>query len=334
MSPQTPLHTPSPASARAAARLSARRPGLAAALCVLLASATLPAPPAGAYGRLAPQPLAIELVDRTYGDALPEYRHAGRRWVSGVPGEPYAVRLRNTGPERLLVVLSVDGVNAVDGRTAGLDRQQAGYVIGPYQSMEVAGWRKSMGSVARFVFVDPAASYAARTGRPDNVGVVGVAVFRERDRTGGDAMVELPRPHRGAGMDHRAEPQAAGNTERRAEAQPAGDMADAAAPQSAAEMAATPAGMHRQSRTLRTPSAAPAPQLGTGHGALEHAMAYQTPFEREARPSQVVELRYDTLQALMARGIAPRPRPRYPAEPRAFPGAFVPDPPPACCGWR
>src|ERR1035437_2501749 len=37
-----------------------------------------------------------------------------------------------------------------------------------------------MDEVAAFVFANEAESYAARTGRPDNVGVVGVAVFREK----------------------------------------------------------------------------------------------------------------------------------------------------------
>ncbi len=94
------------------------------------------------------------------------------------PGHRYAVRLHNRSGRRVLAVLSVDGINAVDGRTA--DLHQAGYVLGPGEALEVAGWRKSLDAVAQFVFVDPAASYAARTGRPDNLGVIGVAVFRER----------------------------------------------------------------------------------------------------------------------------------------------------------
>ena len=87
------------------------------------------------------------------------------------------MRLTNTSSERVLVVLSVDGVNAVTGETA--HPSQAGYVLAPWQSTEIAGWRKSMEDVAQFVFTDLPDSYAARTGRPDNVGVIGVAVFRE-----------------------------------------------------------------------------------------------------------------------------------------------------------
>ena len=94
------------------------------------------------------------------------------------PGHRYAVRLTNTTGGRVLVVLSVDGVNAISGQTA--HPSQAGYVLEPWQTTEVAGWRKSLDDVAQFVFTDLGDSYAARTGRPDNVGVIGIAVFRER----------------------------------------------------------------------------------------------------------------------------------------------------------
>jgi hypothetical protein len=68
------------------------------------------------------------------------------------------VRLTNTVGERVLVVLSVDGVNAVTGETA--NPSQAGYVLDPWQSTEIAGWRKSLDDVAQFVFTDLPDSYA------------------------------------------------------------------------------------------------------------------------------------------------------------------------------
>ena len=95
-----------------------------------------------------------------------------------MPGHRYGVRLTNTTGERVLVVLSVDGVNAVTGQTA--HPSQAGYVLEPWQSTEITGWRKSYNDVAQFVFTALPDSYAARTGRPDNIGTIGVAVFRER----------------------------------------------------------------------------------------------------------------------------------------------------------
>lgn len=120
----------------------------------------------------------VTVVDRTTGVELPRHRHRGQRYVAGNPGDRYAVRLRNKSAGRILAVLSVDGVNAVSGETAAVD--QAGYVLDPYAVVEITGWRKSLNDVAAFVFTALPDSYAARTGRPDNVGVIGVAVFREK----------------------------------------------------------------------------------------------------------------------------------------------------------
>ncbi|GAB3261055.1 hypothetical protein [Chitinimonas naiadis] len=119
----------------------------------------------------------LQVEDRD-GRDYREYRARGQNWVAGEDGEPYQLRLRNRGNERVLVVLSVDGVNVVSGQTASY--QQTGYVLEPGQDTVVTGWRKSLGSVARFYFTDLGDSYAARTDRPDDIGVIGAAVFREK----------------------------------------------------------------------------------------------------------------------------------------------------------
>jgi hypothetical protein len=126
----------------------------------------------------APSLVRLSIVDRGSGAELPRYPGRGQQWIAGAPGHRYAVRLSNLGGERLLVVLSVDGVNAVSGETAAA--RQAGYVLDPWETADIDGWRKSLDDVAAFVFTDLGDSYAARTGRPDNVGVIGIAVFRER----------------------------------------------------------------------------------------------------------------------------------------------------------
>ena len=119
----------------------------------------------------------VAVVDRDSGQWLQQYPHRGDLWVAGTPGHRYSVRLTNTTGERVLVVLSVDGVNAVTGETAAPG--QAGYVLGPWETAEIAGWRKSLDDVAEFLFTDVPDSYAAHTARPADVGVVGIAVFRE-----------------------------------------------------------------------------------------------------------------------------------------------------------
>jgi hypothetical protein len=130
--------------------------------------------PAHAVGRL----IDVNIVDRDTGATLLVYKYHGRYYVAGEPGHRYRVDLRNPGDDAVLGVLSIDGVNAITGDTASW--LQSGYVLDAYRSFSVLGWRKSNEQVAGFLFTDLGASYAARTGRPDNVGVIGVAVFRRR----------------------------------------------------------------------------------------------------------------------------------------------------------
>ena len=251
-------------------------------IALAAATAAVFAAPAFAIGSL-----VVELVDRSRNEPLPTYQHRGSAWVAGRPGSRYAVRLSNRSGGRVLVVLSVDGVNAVNGETAALG--QTGYVLAPYQSTEITGWRKSLTEAAAFYFTALPDSYAARTDRPDNVGVVGVAVFRERER-----VVELapPRPFERS------------------------DRARAAAESSAAPAAPAAKAADGALRDER---------LGTGHGEREYAPTTQTAFERASpQPAEIVRLRYDSYENLLAGGVI-RPRRAVPTVPEPFPG-FVPDP--------
>ena len=242
--------------------------------------------------------LDMEIVDRATGQTLDTYRHRGQNWVAGNPGDRYTVRLVNRTGERVLVVLSVDGVNAVSGETASPN--QSGYVLDPWERTEIAGWRKSMRDVAQFYFTALPDSYAARTDRPDNVGVIGAAVFREKVYALPPA---LPAPSLGDA--------ASAYREREPAANEASDAARAAGSAPASPL----------SQAVRK-----AERLGTGHGEREYAPTRYTRFERAgSAPAEVVSLRYDSRDNLAARGVLPRPRPYWP-EPQPFPGGFVPDP--------
>ncbi|MGH6624150.1 MAG: hypothetical protein ACREBN_09270, partial [Burkholderiaceae bacterium] len=143
---------------------------IAAAACWSLAS------PAHAVGSL----VDLQLMDRATGETLPMYWHNGRWWVPGRPGNRYGVMLTNRSGGRTLTVMAVDGVNVVSGQTAAHD--QTGYVLINGQNATINGWRTNLSRVAAFEFTALPNSYAARTGRPDNVGVIGIAVFREKAR--------------------------------------------------------------------------------------------------------------------------------------------------------
>src|SRR5580765_5416733 len=85
----------------------------------------------------------------------------------------------------VLAVVSVDGVNVITGETA--HPSQSGYVLSPRGGLDILGWRKSLSQTAAFYFTTLPDSYAARTGRPEDVGVIGVALFRRK--------AYLPPPH-------------------------------------------------------------------------------------------------------------------------------------------
>ena len=129
---------------------------------------------AHAHGRL----IDLSVYDRTEGRQLPLYWHEGRAYVVGKPGNEYQLRMHNRLREDVLTVVSVDGVNVISGETAS--PSQTGYVLGPGGAYDILGWRKSLAETAAFYFTSLGDSYAGRTGRPENVGVIGVAVFRKK----------------------------------------------------------------------------------------------------------------------------------------------------------
>lgn len=243
----------------------------------------------------------VDVIDRDTGQVLQVYHHHGRRYVAGRPGSRYAIRVTNRSGGRVLAVTAVDGVNIVSGQTASWE--QAGYVFAPWQSYELTGWRKSDRQVAAFEFTALPDSYAARTGRPLDVGVIGVAVFRERP----PAVVQTPSWNEEEGRSDRAETGRPGDS-RGAAAPSADSLGKAAAESQAAERN----------------------RLGTGHGPRESSRVSRTDFERASTtPAQIVSIQYDRYENLVAAGIIPNRR--Y-GGPRPFPGsrdnaAYVPDPP-------
>lgn len=121
--------------------------------------------------------LDVQIISDHNGP-LPIYKRYGKTYVAGEQGERYSLYLRNNTSQRVLAVVSIDGVNVVSGEDASFYQQ--GYVLGPGQTSKVDGWRKSNSEVARFYFSSPQRSYANRTGRSENIGVIGVAVFGEQ----------------------------------------------------------------------------------------------------------------------------------------------------------
>jgi hypothetical protein len=109
---------------------------------------------------------------------LPTFSHEGRRFLLGTMGQRYRIHLVNPTAARVEAVISVDGLDVLDGKPANLAKR--GYVLPAFADVTIDGWRTSMDTVAAFRFATVRDSYAARTSTDRNVGVIGVAFFRER----------------------------------------------------------------------------------------------------------------------------------------------------------
>ena len=272
----------------------------------------------------------VRLVERNSGRVLPVYFHQGEYWVAGRPGANYSIDITNRTGRRIMAVVSVDGVNAITGKTASATPDD-GYVFNPWQNWGITGWRKSDSHVAAFYFSESDASYASRTGRPRDVGVIGVALFRERP-------VEPVRPappvqRRAPTYEERESSTYNGSPSADAKASSV-PMAPAPAPLPApsaqAPAAADEVAKPRAAEKSVDYAAKRAPSLGTGHGSLETSYTSNTEFDAATqRPEQIVRFRYDSYANLVAKGVIPAPRGER--RPNAFPAqgddGFVPDPP-------
>lgn len=115
------------------------------------------------------------------GEPLQASRVADRTVVLGRAGERYTIVMTNRTGRRFEAVASVDGLDVMTGRPASFD--QRGYILLPFATVRIEGFRQSERAVAAFRFSKVADSYAAQTGSARNVGVIGVAFFRERNDT-------------------------------------------------------------------------------------------------------------------------------------------------------
>jgi len=277
---------------------------------------------ANAYGP--PDLVGLSVVDRDTGQPLRVWRHNGRMFVAGRPGARYALRVSNHTGNRVMVVLSVDGVNILTGETAGYD--QRGYVFDPYEEYDLNGWRKSDSEVAAFTFAPLPESYAARTGRPGDVGVIGMAVFRERAPVR-DVYPEAP-AHRWRAPDSSG--RGGLDLQRPSPAPPPAEApATRSAPSSGANAAAedqAPGDMARREDE----------RLGTGHGEREWSVVTTVDFVRATSyPQSIRRIEYNTYANLVAAGVIPA-RPYAEHRPQPFPGnpgGYVPDPPPGPDGY-
>jgi hypothetical protein len=114
-------------------------------------------------------------------DGVPLERHVsrGRTYVEALPGREYSIRLRNHTDLRTAFALSVDGLNTIDAKTTSA-RTASKWILDPWQEITIDGWQTSASKARRFFFTTEESSYGAWLGKTTNLGVIAVAVFREK----------------------------------------------------------------------------------------------------------------------------------------------------------
>ena len=265
---------------------------LQAIAAVALAVASLAAQAVG-------QRADVSIYDRATGRALPVYWHEGRAYVVGRPGNEYQVIVKNHLGEDVLAVVSVDGLNVMNGQTA--NPSQSGYIVAPWTRIDVRGWRKSMDEIAAFYFTRLSDSYAGRTGRPDNVGVIGVALFQRKRYEPPPEAAADPAPYRPAPFAReRSDAQRDSMNEGRAQAK-------------------------REAPATAQSAPAPSAPLGTGHGRREESRVQWQHFDRASElPVETIAIYYDSYRNLVAQGVLqPTTGMR---DPNPWPTSFTPDP--------
>ncbi len=115
------------------------------------------------------------------GRPIRKYTHQGQLYIESKHDVEYSIRIRNSAYVRKLLVVSVDGINVLNGEAAGASK--AGYVINGLSATEIRGFRVSNDEVHPFKFSAKRHSYAAKSdatgGDTTNCGVIGVQVYDE-----------------------------------------------------------------------------------------------------------------------------------------------------------
>lgn len=290
----------------------------------------VPAPEAPVLTKSA-SPYTVDIIDG-HGDKADVYARGGRFYVMGSVGQRYSIRVRNPTARRVEAVVSVDGLDVIDGKAADFVHKR-GYVVPAHGELKIDGFRTSQSQVATFRFSSVRNSYAGRKGVARNVGVIGVAIFEEKAAP--EIIVQQPPPpprpyprYRDLDLDDTAgadaePPTATGSTAsrsggaakaKRPASAPAADRPSAGAPSKPA-----PRRYHVDRRNIdRTESEAHCcnkpkerPGLGTEFGEQRYSAVTFTRFQRanETKPTAIAELRYNDAQGLAALGIRVAPSP-------------------------
>lgn len=243
------------------------------------------------------------------GKPAKEYLHKKKVYIEGREETTFSLRLRNNSYQRKLFVPTIDGLSVLDGKEASF--KSGGYIVPGYSTITVDGWRINDDEVASFYFSSPDDSYRKRMKKGNNLGVIGVAVFDEKQlftttmtNAGNFYVSTSPNPFYQ-------------------------DGSITLTPTSTSYLSSVNlTGGIQTSASLVSCSysgSAPTQQLGTGWGTTKTSEVVSVDFTRFDSPTTVFEINYNTRAELEKAGISFKKEPLY-VTPQAFPGNYCQPP--------
>jgi len=246
------------------------------------------------------------------GRTLPTYpvmtKHALKKvYAEAVKGDHYRIEVRNRQDRRVGLVIAVDGRNIITGEKSWLKHNERMYILEPYGTGELAGWRTGQERINRFYFTDVPDSYAAAFGDESAMGVITVAAYPELRHYEPPHIMSQPalsheRSNGGMGENGSA-------TADRAEEAPAAPAAKGMKKEAA-----------RAERALEG--------AGTGYGHEEYSPVETVAFEAEKRAVETIHFKYEWRSTLCQPGVVSCDRPPRRSPNRLWDnGDFAPPPP-------
>lgn len=130
------------------------------------------------------------------GKPIKEYYHKDKFYIEAKEGSEYTIKIKNHNYKKIMAVLSVDGIEVLKGGIAS--DADSGYIINPFSSIEIKGYRIDENNIATFKFTDGKTSYATvveqefddaklEEVKKENIaparnnGVIGVRIWEEKD---------------------------------------------------------------------------------------------------------------------------------------------------------
>lgn len=238
----------------------------------------------------------VTLEVLVHGKPVTEYGKDGKVFIEGRKKSEYTIKVTNHSHEKLLAVVTVDGLSIQDGKKASYN--SPGMILSGYQSYEFDGWRTSNETTRKFAFSSKNQSYSKKTGQgKSNLGVIGVAVFRETPKVTYRPTWPTPMPFYGVDDLYKITSDSLIGS-------------------------ASGAVLSNKPRTRSIAKGMATASIGTEMGEEQTSVVQEGVFDRQANPFCVMEIYYNEKRKLEQMGINIKKNKVIKCAPKAFPQEF------------